>query len=104
MAEYLHDFLARERPDMSPGAKLAWLFVYSSLEHTGWVPPVVELARDMGCAPRQTRRYLHELYEAGELPRGAWRWLKSLPESERLAAALPLAAKYDNNLERITTA
>lgn len=92
--EHLHDYLARERPDLSPGAKMAWLLTYSALERDGWLPPTHELARMMGCQVRQCRRYLHELSVAGELPRGAWRWLKVVPQDERTAAALPLAATY----------
>jgi hypothetical protein len=97
--EHLHDYLAHERPDLSPGAKLAWLYVYSALERDGWLPRTPDLARQMGCQIRQCRRYLAELSAAGELPRGAWRWLRAVPENERLAAAMPLAAAY---LERNT--
>lgn len=97
--EYLHEFLARERPELSPGAKLAWLFAYTALERTGWTPRTADLARDMGCEIRQCRRYLAELSKSGDLPRGAYRWLKLLPENERLAAAMPLAAEYQKQEE-----
>ena len=90
----LHEFLAREAPTLSPGARLAFMHVSSSLAATGWVPSTGELANMLGITPRQTRRYLAELHASGNYPRSAFKWLASVPVEDRLAAAMPLAAAY----------
>jgi hypothetical protein len=97
VTEPLHVFLARERPELSPGARLVFMHAATALRDTGWTPATVDLARDLGITPRQTRRYLAELDASGDLKRGIARWLRVVPAEERFAAAMPLAATYFEN-------
>jgi hypothetical protein len=64
-----------EAKHLSSTAKLVWLLVLAKLERDGKMPAVPELAAALGYTPRATHYALRELYESGELTRGAYRYL-----------------------------